>query len=82
LNRVLAPEGEDLSCRDKKGPKEAPPGWRDISLRFAPAAWRSPYGASLRRSATRAIPRAPFLALGRRLAVLGRAIRGPNTSFA
>jgi hypothetical protein len=38
LNRVLAPEGEVLSCRDKKGPKETLPEAADISLRFSPAA--------------------------------------------
>src|SRR3989344_3232098 len=48
LNRVLAPEGEDLSCRDKKGPKETlAPEWHDIPLTSsALSRWSgAPYGA-------------------------------------
>ena len=71
LNRVLAPEGEDLSCRDKKGPKETLPGWRDISLRFAPLPSGRPTAHPCtggRRAGS--IP-APLLACGQRLARSG-----------
>jgi len=47
LNRVLAPEGEDLSCRDKKGPKETLP--RSLR-RSASGALCASHGRALRNS--------------------------------
>ena len=51
LNRVLALEGDVLSCRDKKGRKETLPGAGDTFLAFlAPPGARQLAGRKIRAS--------------------------------
>ncbi len=76
---VPAPWVTFFCSAKRNGRKKRPPEWRAYPALRA-SGLRSPDRTSLSWRATSAIPHAVFQALGPRLAMLGRAIRGLNNS--